>query len=258
MVVDNVKMVEKVKDFLKYNSYLVWICFLLLCFSTIKTVSGLKEDMQRTNQEFKRTYAQMKKLLEKETNGIVILSNNGIATNSKKNFLDASTESSYNKAVKNILLNYLVFSNNELRERTGEIDKTYEILEYEPLREFQDNFLTHTSGQISTQGWKDILEYIKTKSNNNTMPNSINIINSAIMSYSWDTKKQTFDIEVVVGVDISFLDGDVHDLDSQIYHDRGEFNIKAKGLVDMKNNTVLNPLGIRFSELDLIIPDRKN
>ena len=50
MVVDNIKSVEKIKNFLKFNSYLVWICFLILTLGNIIIINGLKSDIQKTNR----------------------------------------------------------------------------------------------------------------------------------------------------------------------------------------------------------------
>ena len=260
MIIDNVKTIEKVKDFLKFNSYLVWICFLVLCLATIITINGLKADIKKTNADFKRTYAEMKSLIEKEINGVVVLANNGLVLNAQKSYLDASTESSYNLAVKNVLINHLVFSNNEITKNfTRKIEKVDDLFEYEPLKELQDNYMfwkekknKDEKAVVSTNGWEYILSNVAQMSGERRLPDGVDIIDSSISKYSWDTKNQSFSIDVQVSVKAFFWNPVVRAYEES----QGYFIIKSQGVVGVKYNTVLNPLGIRFTSLELTIPVR--
>lgn len=255
MVVDNIKSVEKIKNFLKFNSYLVWICFLILTLGNIIIINGLKSDIQKTNRDFKKTYTQMKDLVEKEVSGVVVLANNGLVLNAEKSFLDASTESYYNQAIKNTLINYLVFSNNEITKNfTISFKKTDDLFAYEPLQEFRDNFLiVSKDNKIQTRGWDYILSNIATNSNEKTMPDAIDIIDSNIANYAWDTKSQSFNIVIQVSTKAFFWNSILRAYDES----QGYFTIKASGTIAVKNNTILNPLGIKFTQLELNVPIRK-
>ncbi|MDA3053303.1 hypothetical protein OFO01_06935 [Campylobacter sp. JMF_01 NE2] len=261
MIVDNVKTLEKVKDFLKFNSYLVWICFLILCVGTIKVISGLKSDIETTNKEFQKTYAEMKSLIEKEINGVVVLANNGLVLNAEKSYLDASTQSFYNLAIKNILINHLIFSNNELTKNfSKKIDNIEALLTYEPLKELQENFLIYAPRQnekepfrVTTDGWEYLLSNVAQLSQERKIPDGIDIIDSTISDYSWDTKSQTFKITIQVSVKAFFWNS----ITRTYEEGQGYFVIKSQGQIGVKYNTVLNPLGVRFSALELTIPVRK-
>lgn len=262
MIVDNVKMIEKVKDFLKINSYLVWICFLILCIGTIIVINSLSNDIKKTNAEFKRTYLEMKELINKEISGVVLLANNGVALSATKSYLDASTHSSYDKAIKNVLINHLVFGNDEITKRyTRKINKIEDLLQnYEPLKEFQDNYMKYKDDKknkedilnVSTTGWEYILSNIASLSNERKLPESVSILNSTISDPIWDTKYQKFSIAVQVSVSAFFWNSVTKKLDETW----GSFIIKASGTIDIKDNTILNPLGIRFTKLELTMPVR--
>lgn len=260
MIIDNVKTIEKVKDFLKLNSYLVWICFLVLCLVTILAISSLKSDIKATNADMKKTYNEMKKLIEKEISGVVILANNGLVLNAQKSYLDASSESYYNVAIKNILINHLVFSNNELTKNfTQKIEQIDDLFKYEPLRDLRDNFLfwhkkksKNETDKVSTVGWEYILSNIALMSQERKMPDAVDVIDSTISNYSWDTKNQSFKLSIQVSVKAFFWNPIMRSYEET----QGYFIIKSQGIVSTKYNTVLNPLGVRFNALELTMPIR--
>ena len=262
MIVDNVKMIEKVKDFLKINSYLVWICFLILCIGTVIVISSLSNDIKKTNAEFKRAYLEMKELINKEISGVVLLANNGAVFNAQKSYIDASIQSSYDKAIKNVLINHLVFGNDEITKRyTKKINTIEDLLKnYEPFKEFQNNFMKYKDYKkskedilnISTNGWEYILSNIANLSNERKLPESISILDSSIYNPTWDTKYQNFGITVNVSVSAFFWNSVTKKLDETW----SSFTIKANGTIDIKDNTILNPLGIRFTKLELVTPAR--
>ena len=251
-------MLEKIKEHLKLNSYLVWVCFLLICIATILVIGSVTSDIKNTNQEFKKAYTQMKAAIEKEISGVVVLTNSGQVLNVDKSYLDASTESSYNAAIKNVLINYLVFSNTELRDAFGNskiksIDELAQL--YEPFKEFQENFLISKTingkTKVTTEKWEYILNSLATESNELRLPDGIDILDSDILECSW-INYQNFKIIVKVKVGTIYWNS----IDNMWEPGLSSFTIKATGTVAIKDNTILNPLGIRFNWLDLTVPKK--
>ena len=253
MITDSVKMIDKVKSFLRLNSYLVWICFLVLCFVNIVTIGEIKEDISNTNKKIVQNYDEMKKMVEKEIQGVVILTENGTVLNATKSYIDASTQSDYNLAIKNILINHLVFSNNELTQNfTRQLSNTDDILQYAPLKEFQDNFLL-PNNKKTIDSWNYIISNIANLSKEQKMPDSVSILDSVIGNYSWDTKEQSFQIAINVVAKTFFW----NDITKTYDEAQGYYTINASGIISVKDNTILNPLGIRFSTISLTVPAKE-
>ena len=253
MITDSVKMIDKVKSFLRLNSYLVWICFLVLCFVNIVTIGDIKTNIEDTNKKIVQNYDEMKKMVEKEIQGVVILTENGTVLNATKSYIDASTQSDYNLAIKNILINHLVFSNNELTQNfTRQLSNTDDILKYAPLKEFQDNFLL-PNNKKTIDSWNYIISNIANLSKEQKMPDRVSILDSVIGNYSWDTKEQSFQIAINVVAKTFFW----NDITKTYDEAQGYYTINASGIISVKDNTILNPLGIRFSTISLTVPAKE-
>jgi hypothetical protein len=254
MITDDVKLIDKVKAFLKLNSYLVWICFLVLCAVNIITMNDVKSDIEETNKKIIKNYEEMKGLVEKEIQGVVILTENGSVLNAAKSYIDASTQSDYNLAIKNALISHLVFSNNELTQNfTRQLSTTEDILKYQPLKEFQDNFLL-PDNKKTMDSWNYLISNIANLSREQKMADSISVLDSVISSYSWDTKNQSFQITINVVAKAFFWNDIIKAYDEA----QGYYTINADGVISIKENTILNPLGIRFSNIALTIPTKNN
>lgn len=251
MVTDSVKILQRAKDFLKLNSYLIWICFAALTIANIIYIGGIRDDTRQSNAETKQIYKEMKDLIEKEIQGVVILTQNGAVLNASKSYIDASNQTDYNKAIKNVLISHLVFSNNELTANfSRKFNNTSDILAYEPLQEFQDNFLA--SDKTMFDRWNYIISNIAGLSKNLQIPDSVAVIDSTIRDYSWDTKNQSFKISINVVTKSYFW----NDISKSFDETQGYYTIDGSGTISVKDNTTLNPLGIKFYNLNLNIPTR--
>ena len=85
------------------------------------------------------------------------------------------------------------------------------------------------------------------------MPDSVSILDSVIGNYSWDTKEQSFQIAINVVAKTFFW----NDITKTYDEAQGYYTINASGIISVKDNTILNPLGIRFSTISLTVPAKE-
>ena len=255
-MIDKIGTLERAKSFFKLNSYLVWICFVILCLFTIISVASLKSNIAETNAQTIKIYEDMRDMIKKEISGVVILTQNGSVVNANKSYVDASSQSAYNYAIKNILITHLVFSNNELTKNfENRIETTGDVLKYQRLMEFQENFFTKgKSGAVDNKDWNYILGQLAQISQSHQIADSVSILDSTIDKYSWDTENQSFEISINVSTKLLFW----NDAKGQFDTAQGSYVINASGKIDVANNTVLNPLGITFRTLSLSVPIKKD
>ncbi len=239
-------LVETIKNFFMLNWWLVWLSNIAIVVFVFLSTSAMKAQ----NEE-------VKELLKKEVAGVVFLGQNGQVMLGEKTKIDASSSTSFQSAIKNNLISYLVIDaqkiTNNYRIKVSDADSLFET--YAPFNEFGNNFMA-----INNEKYPQAFGYFKTlltgavkAINEDTLPDQIVPYDSSVINYEWNDKEQTF--EIVANAMVNTF---VYNAVMNNYNRReGTIQIRAKGYFDLSHNSSINPLGIKYYEIGVTNASKK-
>lgn len=239
-VQDKIDLTERIKTFFRLNWWLVWITNVLICYFVYTTTHSMSVQNE-----------QVKTLLEKEVKGVVFVGSNGQVVFGQKQLIDG-TDASFKKAVKNILVNYLITDGERLTKsytikNIKTVDDVY--TNNELLREFHTNFLADKdpAHPETIELFKSMLLGLARAVSQDTIPEQIVPIDSTISNYIWNDKDQTFEIIINVKANTYVYNSIHNNYDLK----EGTIQIRAKGYFDLFHNNNINPLGVQFFDIGL-------
>ena len=227
--------VEKIKNFFMLNWWLVW-----LSNAAIVVFVFLSTSIMKTQNE------EIKDLLKKEVAGVVFLGQNGQVMLGEKTRIDASSSTSFQSAIKNNLINYLVIDaqkiTNNYRIKISNADELFDS--YTPFNEFGRNFMALNNEKYPKAFgfFKTLLTGAVQAINEDTLPDQIVPYDSSVINYEWNDKEQTFEITVNAMVNTFVYNAVLNNYDKK----EGTIQIRAKGYFDLTRNSPINPLGIKY------------
>jgi hypothetical protein len=168
--------------------------------------------------------------------GTVILQKRTVITEYSKPF---------QKAVAKILATHLIASGSQLTNGYNNVPANIRdlVMNYPPFKEFYENFLTE-SGKIDFARYARI---ILSLINQDNYPDEISILGVNINSF--DVTKKGFDI--TVGVDVYTQSYLVEQ--NKVVKGRGTITINASGYFDPQKGSIINPLGVMFTKLNVTV-----
>ncbi|WP_122872066.1 hypothetical protein [Campylobacter showae] len=238
--------VEKIKNFFMLNWWLVW-----LSNAAIVVFVFLSMTIMKTQNE------EIKDLLKKEVAGVVFLGQNGQVMLGEKTRIDASSNTSFQSAIKNNLINYLVIDaqkiTNNYRIKISNADELFDS--YTPFNEFGKNFMALNSEKYPKAFgfFKTLLTGAVQAINEDTLPDQIVPYDSSVINYEWNDKEQTFEITVNAMVNTFVYNAVLNNYDRK----EGTIQIRAKGYFDLTHNSPINPLGIKYFEIGVTNASKK-
>ena len=238
--------VEKIKNFFMLNWWLVWLSNAAIVVFVFLSTSIMK--MQ--NEE-------IKDLLKKEVAGVVFLGQNGQVMLGEKTRIDASSSTSFQSAIKNNLINYLVIDaqkiTNNYRIKISNADELFDS--YTPFNEFGRNFMALNNEKYPKAFgfFKTLLTGAVQAINEDTLPDQIVPYDSSVINYEWNDKEQTFEITVNAMVNTFVYNAVLNNYDRK----EGTIQIRAKGYFDLAHNSPINPLGIKYFEIGVTNASKK-
>ena len=238
--------VEKIKNFFMLNWWLVW-----LSNAAIVVFVFLSMTIMKTQNE------EIKDLLKKEVAGVVFLGQNGQVMLGEKTRIDASSNTSFQSAIKNNLINYLVIDaqkiTNNYRIKISNADELFDS--YTPFNEFGKNFMALNSEKYPKAFgfFKTLLTGAVQAINEDTLPDQIVPYDSSVINYEWNDKEQTFEITVNAMVNTFVYNAVLNNYDKK----EGTIQIRAKGYFDLTHNSPINPLGIKYFEIGVTNASKK-
>lgn len=239
-------LVEKIKNFFMLNWWLVWLSNMAIVVFVFWATSAMKAQ----NEE-------IKDLLKKEVSGVVFLGQNGQVMLGEKTRIDASANTSFQSAIKNNLMNYLIIDaqklTNNYRIKINNADELFDS--YAPFNEFGKNFMA-----LNNDKYPNAFGYFKTlltgavqAIKEDTLPDQIVPYNSSVINYEWNDKEQTFEITVNAMVNTFVYNAVLNNYEKK----EGTIQIRAKGFFDLTHNSPINPLGIKYYELGVTNASKK-
>ena len=227
--------VEKIKNFFMLNWWLVW-----LSNAAIVVFVFLSTSIMKTQNE------EIKDLLKKEVAGVVFLGQNGQVMLGEKTRIDASSSTSFESAIKNNLINYLV-------RDAQNADELFDS--YTPFNEFGRNFMALNNEKYPKAFgfFKTLLTGAVQAINEDTLPDQIVPYDSSVINYEWNDKEQTFEITVNAMVNTFVYNAVLNNYDKK----EGTIQIRAKGYFDLTHNSPINPLGIKYFEIGVTNASKK-
>lgn len=245
-LVDKFSSAEKIKMFFQLNWWFVWLAWAVLTIS----VMYMSNTMKAQNE-------QIKELLEKEVQGVVFVGQNGQVVFSQKAKMDASSDTSFKMAVKNNLINYLLFDASRITKNyTISIKNIDDIFKnYLPLSEFFENFISRDEQYRADAAgyYKTMLTGIVQALQTDNLPDRITPIDSTIYSYLWNDSEQMFDIVINIQVEAYIYNAAINAFDKK----DGNVQIRAKGYFNISENSTLNPLGIQYTQIGITNASKK-
>jgi hypothetical protein len=238
--------VEKIKNFFMLNWWLVW-----LSNAAIVVFVFLSTSIMKTQNE------EIKDLLKKEVAGVVFLGQNGQVMLGEKTRIDASSSTSFQSAIKNNLINYLVIDaqkiTNNYRIKISNADELFDS--YTPFNEFGRNFMALNNEKYPKAFgfFKTLLTGAVQAINEDTLPDQIVPYDSSVINYEWNDKEQTFEITVNAMVNTFVYNAVLNNYDKK----EGTIQIRAKGYFDLTRNSPINPLGIKYFEIGVTNASKK-
>ena len=238
--------VEKIKNFFMLNWWLVW-----LSNAAIVVFVFLSTSIMKTQNE------EIKDLLKKEVAGVVFLGQNGQVMLGEKTRIDASSSTSFQSAIKNNLINYLVIDaqkiTNNYRIKISNADELFDS--YTPFNEFGRNFMALNNEKYPKAFgfFKTLLTGAVQAINEDTLPDQIVPYDSSVINYEWNDKEQTFEITVNAMVNTFVYNAVLNNYDKK----EGTIQIRAKGYFDLTHNSPINPLGIKYFEIGVTNASKK-
>lgn len=238
--------VEKIKNFFMLNWWLVW-----LSNAAIVVFVFISTSIMKTQNE------DIKNLLKKEVAGVVFLGQNGQVMLGEKTRIDASSSTSFQSAIKNNLINYLVIDaqkiTNNYRIKISNADELFDS--YTPFNEFGKNFIALNNEKYPKAFgfFKTLLTGAVQAINEDTLPDQIVPYDSSVINYEWNDKEQTFEITVNAMVNTFVYNAVLNNYDKK----EGTIQIRAKGYFDLTNNSPINPLGIKYFEIGVTNASKK-
>ena len=238
--------VEKIKNFFMLNWWLVW-----LSNAAIVVFVFLSTSIMKTQNE------EIKDLLKKEVAGVVFLGQNGQVMLGEKTRIDASSSTSFQSAIKNNLINYLVIDaqkiTNNYRIKISNADELFDS--YTPFNEFGRNFVALNNEKYPKAFgfFKTLLTGAVQAINEDTLPDQIVPYDSSVINYEWNDKEQTFEITVNAMVNTFVYNAVLNNYDKK----EGTIQIRAKGYFDLTHNSPINPLGIKYFEIGVTNASKK-
>lgn len=238
--------VEKIKNFFMLNWWLVW-----LSNAAIVVFVFLSTSIMKTQNE------EIKDLLKKEVAGVVFLGQNGQVMLGEKTRIDASSSTSFQSAIKNNLINYLVIDaqkiTNNYRIKISNADELFDS--YTPFNEFGRNFMALNNEKYPKAFgfFKTLLTGAVQAINEDTLPDQIVPYDSSVINYEWNDKEQTFEITVNAMVNTFVYNAVLNNYDRK----EGTIQIRAKGYFDLTHNSPINPLGIKYFEIGVTNASKK-
>lgn len=238
--------VEKIKNFFMLNWWLVW-----LSNAAIVVFVFLSMTIMKTQNE------EIKDLLKKEVAGVVFLGQNGQVMLGEKTRIDASSNTSFQSAIKNNLINYLVIDaqkiTNNYRIKISNADELFDS--YTPFNEFGKNFMALNNEKYPKAFgfFKTLLTGAVQAINEDTLPDQIVPYDSSVINYEWNDKEQTFEITVNAMVNTFVYNAVLNNYDRK----EGTIQIRAKGYFDLTHNSPINPLGIKYFEIGVTNASKK-
>ncbi|MDA3053512.1 hypothetical protein [Campylobacter sp. JMF_03 NE3] len=238
---DRNSLYTKIQNFFKMNWWLVWLSNIAIVIVVIYA----NYQMALQNQKIKET-------LEKEVQGVVFLGANGQAVFGEKQLINAASDTKFQYAIKNNLVNYLVTDAQRITKNytvNADINVDYIYNNYLPIQEFGDNFFTRDNKKYpkALGYYKTMLAGLAQDIVSDKLPDQVIPIDSAIQTYMWNDQEQTFEIVVNVTSDVFIYNAAMDNYDKKI----GTLQIRAKGYFDIADNSILNPLGIRYYEIGM-------
>ena len=238
--------VEKIKNFFMLNWWLVWLSNAAIVVFVFLSTSI----MNPQNEE-------IKDLLKKEVAGVVFLGQNGQVMLGEKTRIDASSSTSFQSAIKNNLINYLVIDaqkiTNNYRIKISNADELFDS--YTPFNEFGRNFMALNNEKYPKAFgfFKTLLTGAVQAINEDTLPDQIVPYDSSVINYEWNDKEQTFEITVNAMVNTFVYNAVLNNYDRK----EGTIQIRAKGYFDLTHNSPINPLGIKYFEIGVTNASKK-
>ena len=240
---NKISLVEKIKNFFMLNWWLVWLSNIAIVVFVFLATSAME--------------AQIKDLLKKEVSGVVFLGQNGQVMLGEKTRIDASANTSFQSAIKNNLMNYLIIDaqklTNNYRIKINNADELFDS--YAPFNEFGKNFMA-----LNNDKYPNAFGYFKTlltgavqAIKEDTLPDQIVPYNSSVINYEWNDKEQTFEITVNAMVNTFVYNAVLNNYEKK----EGTIQIRAKGFFDLTHNSPINPLGIKYYELGVTNASKK-
>lgn len=233
-------LADKGSAILRLNYWAVWIGLVVLTLTILWNSSSMSSDI-----------AEMKDLLKKEVRGVVLLSEAGEVIDGRKNLINANNQTAFNAALANILSYYLTLDRETLSPDLG----TYQNLSLlyganKKLTEFRTNFVENS--QQSLGRFDAIIGKVMLAHNEAKLIDSFKAQGYKIAAYDWDFKSQKFEISLNATGQAVYFDKNTMGVEKR----RGTYEIRGSGYMDVNKRTPINPLGIQFSEINIVYVTR--
>lgn len=237
---NKIDLVTKIRNFFKYNWWLMWITNLAICIFVYYVAGDIKNQHKRVMD-----------LLAKEVQGVVFIGQNGQVVFGEKTLMDASTDTKFRVAIKNNLVNYLITDASRLtKDYTISIKSPDDVFDNSAvLREFGENYMAFNNQKYPQAFgyYKTLLAGLSQAISADTLPEQIIPLDSSISTYTWNDQEQVF--EIVVNV---LAKSYIYEPTRNIFRQKdATIQIRAKGFYDLANGTIINPLGIKYYEIGL-------
>ena len=240
-IYDKEQFYEKIKNFFKLNWWLVWVSNLAI----VAVIIYVSLSTFKQNEE-------IKELLKQEIQGVVFLGANGQAIFGEKQLINAGSDTAFKDAIKNNLIQHLITDTQRITKNytaTEEITADYIYKNYLPIRECGDNFMFRGNDRYpnSFGFFRTFLVGLSQSIAANNLPDQIIPIDSVIQTYIWKDETQTFEIIVNIAVNALIYNSALNTYDKKA----GTIQIRARGFFDMAQNSVINPLGLKYYEIGI-------
>ena len=225
----------KILNFLSFHWWLMSGLYALALVYTIYFYYDMKSQITMTNE-----------LLEQHVNSAVPMTVDGRSKDSIQTALTPDTKE-YKSMIKRIIVDYLIVdmvmvTNGFSIKTIKSEDKLYYSLE--KMRYFAENYLDNS---VSTRNiFKAYMTYLLSTINNKNLPEYIVPYASSILKYK-AYEGGTWEIEVTIQFEVN-----AYYTEEASYLDKnGEAVFSAVGYFDLKQATVNNPMGIKFTTFSI-------